>query len=136
MKDNKMSDGERETYARFANETKLELKRHRSKVTIASTVVFLAVLGIIVWYWMRPTVTYSTSLSIGGQFYALYGALLLALGAVSSPSTLGLMSMTRWDGNSKLFAELMKSRLSAVVGIYFIVSGFFIQGLAMVVFGS
>lgn len=66
----------------------------------------------------------------------MWGALLLALGAFSSPSTLGLMSMTRLDGNSKLFAELMKSRLSAIVGVYFIVSGLFIQGLAMVVFGS
>ncbi len=137
MKDNQMSDGERETYARFANETKPELKRHRRKVIIRSVVAFLAVLGAIrIWYWITSTATFGTSLLIGGQLYALWGALLLALGALSSPPTLGLMSMTRWDGNSRLFAELMKARFSAIVGVYFIVGGFFIQASAMLVFGS
>ncbi len=66
----------------------------------------------------------------------MYGALLLALGAIAMPSTLGLMSMTRFDGNSKLFAELMKSRFSALVGVYFIVGGFSIQASTMLRFGS
>ena len=137
MKGNQMSDGERETYTRFVRETKPALKRYQCKVIIGSTVVFLTVLGIIIiWYWVRPTVSISTSLLIGGGLYALYGALLLALGAVSTPSTLGLMSMTRFDGNSKLFAELMKSRLSARVGIYFVVLGFSLQVLTMLSFGS
>ncbi len=136
MKNNQMNEGERETYTWLVNETKPALKRHRCKVVIASIVVFLAVLGVIVWYLIRPAVPISTSLSIGGQLYALWGALLLVLGAVSSPFTLGQMSMTRWDGNAKLFAELMKSRLSAIVGVYFIVGGFSIQASAMVVFGS
>ena len=51
------------------------------------------------------------------------------------------MSMTRaedmaFDGNSKLFTELMKSRFSAIVGVCFVVGGFFIQALAMLVFGN
>ena len=58
------------------------------------------------------------------------------MGAFSSPSTLGLMSMTRLDSNPKLFAELMKSRLSAIVGVYFIVGGFSIQAAVMLAFGS
>lgn len=141
MKANQMSKGERETYKWLVNKTKPELKRHQYKVVIRSIVVFLAVLGVIILYWLRPTVAYGTSLLIGGGLYALWGALLLALGAFSNPSTLGLMSMTRaedmaFDGNSKLFEELMKSRLSARVGIYFVVLGFFIQVLTMLVLGS
>ena len=134
IKGNQMSGGERETYTRFVNETKPELKRYQYKVIIASIVVFLVVLGIIIWYWNRPTVAYSTSLLIGGGLYALYGALLLVVGAVSSSTTLGLMSMTRWDGNPKLFAELMKSRFSAIVGVSFIVGGFSIQASVMLLF--
>lgn len=135
MKASQMSDEERETYTWLVNKTKTELKRYRCKVIIVSIVVFLAVFGVIVWYWIRPTIAYSTSLSIGGLLYAWYGALLLALMAFSSPSTLGLMSMTRIDGNSKLFAELMKSRFSTIVGICFIVGGFSIQAAVMLAFG-
>ena len=136
MKANQMSDSEREIYTRFVKETKPEIKRYKRKVIIGSTVVSLVVLGIIIWYWNRPTVAYSTSLLIGGGLYALWGALLLALGAFSSPSTLGLMSMTRWDGNSKLFMELMKSRFSAIVGVSFIVGGFSIQSICMLLLGT
>ena len=136
MKSNQMSDSERETYTRFINETKPEINRYQRKVIIASIVVSLAVLGAIIWYWITPTVTYSASLLIGGQLYAWYGALLLALRAFSSPSTLGLMSMARWDGNSKLFAELMKSRFTAIVGVYFIVIGFSIQAAVTLALGS
>ncbi|HEX73825.1 MAG TPA: hypothetical protein G4N93_01565 [Dehalococcoidia bacterium] len=46
------------------------------------------------------------------------------------------MSMTRLCGNPKLFAELMKSRLSAIVGVYFILGGFSIQAAVMLAFGS
>ena len=136
MKANQMSDGERATFTWLVNKTKPELKRHRRKVIIVSIVVSLVVLGIIIWYWNRPTVAYSTSLLIGGGLYALWGALLLALGAFSNPLTLGLMSMTRaedmaFDGNSKLFTELMKSRFSAIVGVCFVVGGFSIQSICM-----
>ena len=136
MKDDQMSDEERKTYTTLLNKAKPEINRHRRKVIICSIIVFLVVLGIIIWYLNMPTVTYSTSLLIGGQLYALWGALLLVLGAVSGPPTLGLMSMTRVGGNSRLFAELMKSRFSARVGIYFIVGGFSIQALVMLVFRS
>ena len=136
MKGNQMSEGERETYAWLVNETKPVLKRYRYKVIIASLVAFLTVLGIIIWYLNMPTVAYSTSLLIGGGLYALWGALLLALGAVSSPSTLGLMSMTRFNGNPKLFMELMKSRFCAIVGVSFIVGGFSIQSIDMLLFGT
>ena len=136
MKANQMSDGERETYSWLVNKTKPELNKHRRWVIIGSIVISLLVLITIVRFWIIPTVTITTSLLIGGQLYALWGALLLVLGAVSSPPTLGLMSMTRWDGNSKLFAELMKSRFSARVGIAFVVCGFFIQALGMLIFGT
>ena len=136
MKDIQMNEGERETYTRFINETKPELRRHRRKVIIGSIVVFLVVLGVIIWYWVRPTVSISTSLSIGGQLYALYGALLLVLGAVSSSHTLGRICMTLVDGNPKLFAGLMKSRFSAIVGVCFVVGGLAIQAAVTLVFGS
>ena len=93
-------------------------------------------LGVIIWYWIRPDATYSTALLIGGQLYALVGSLLLIIGALSSPSTLGLMCMTRAGGNSQLFAELMKSRFSAIVGVCFVVGGFSIQAAVTLVFGS
>ena len=136
MRVNQMSEGERETYEWLVNKTKPELKRHQYKVVIGSIVVFLVVLGIVIWYWIMPPLAHSTSLLIGGQLYALWGALLLARGAWSSPPTLGLMSMTRWDGNSKLFMKLMKSRFNAVVGISFIVGGFSIQSICMLLFGT
>ena len=136
MKYNQMSDEEREVYTELLNTAKPDINRHRSEVIIASIVVSLVVLGVIIWYWIRPTVSISTSLLIGGQLYALWGALLLALGAFSSPSTFGLMSMTRVGGNPKLFAELMKSRFSAIVGVSFIVIGFSIQAAVTLAFGS
>jgi len=131
-----MSEGERETYDLLVNQTKPEINKHRRWVIIGSTVIFLLVLITIVRFWIIPTVTITTSLLIGGQLYALWGALLLVLGAVSSPPTLGLMSMTKYDGNSKLFAELMKSRFSAIVGISFIVGGFSIQAVALLAVAS
>ena len=135
MKANQMSDEEREIYITLLNVAKPDINRHRRKIIIGSIVVFLVVLGIIIWYWVRPTVSISTSLLIGGGLYALWGALLLALGAVSSSSALGLMSMTRVGGNSRLFAELMKSRFSAIVGVSFIVGGFSIQSICMLLLG-
>jgi len=131
MKSNQMSDGERATCTWLVNKTKPERKRHRCQVISASIVMFLVGLGAIIQCWISPTVSYSTSLLIGGLFYAWYGTLLLALGAISSPITLGLMSMTRYDGNSKLFTELMKSRFSAHIGIWFLVGAFAIQLLGM-----
>ena len=136
VKASQMSDEEREIYTSLLNITKSEISRYRCKVVIGSIVVFGAVLGGILWNWISATVAHITGLLIGGQFFTLYGALLLALGAVLRPSTLGLMSMTICGGNPKLFAALMKSRLSAIVGVYFIVGGVLIQSLAMVVFGS
>jgi len=136
MKSIQMNDEEKKIYAMLVERAKPELKRYRRKVIIGSVMMFLAVLGLIIWYWVTSTVANSTSLLIGGLLYAFWGALLLTLGAVSSPSTLGLMSMTRLDGNPKLFAELMKARFSAIVGVDFIVVGFSIQAVAMLAFGS
>jgi hypothetical protein len=136
MKIDQMSAEERKTYNWLVNETKPELKRYRCMVICGSVVVFLVVLGVIIGYWIDHTVTYVNALLVGGQLYALYGALLLALRAFSSPSTLGLMTMTRYNGNPKLFVELMKARFSAVVGVYFVVGGFFIQAAVRLVFGN
>ena len=102
MKANQISDEEREIYTTLLNIAKPDINRHRRKVIIRSIVAFLVVVFIIIWYWVRPAVSISTSLLIGGGSYALYGVLLLARGAVSSPSTLGLMSMTRVGFNSNL----------------------------------
>ena len=136
MKANQMSDGERKTYTWLVNETKPELRKYQCEVISASIVIFLVGLGAIIWCWISPTVSYSTSLLIGGLFYAWYGTLLLALGAISSPITLGRMSMTRWDGNPKLFEELMRSRFSAHIGIWFLVGAFAIQLLGVGLLGS
>jgi hypothetical protein len=131
MKIDQMSAGERKTYDWLVNKAKPELKRYKYTVSILSGVVFLVILGVARQYWIMPTVAYSTSVSIGGLLCSLYGALLLAVGALSSLPTLGLMSMTRFNGNPKLFAELAKARFSALVGVCFIVGGFFVQALVM-----
>ncbi|MBA7658047.1 hypothetical protein ES703_65995 [subsurface metagenome] len=136
MKYNQMSDEERKAYTMLLNKAKPELKRHRCEVIIASTVVSLAVLGVIIWYWITPTIAVALAFRLGGQLYALWGALLLVLGAVSSPYTFGMMCMTFPDGNPKLFEELMKSQFSAIVGVCFIVGGFSIQSFGMLLFGS
>lgn len=134
MKQDLLTDTEKETYARFVNESKRELKRFRVVVSILSSLVFITIsYGIIQW-WMSQNVAVDTSLVIGGALFSLYGALLLSLGAVSKPETVALMSMTRYDGNPKLFAQLMKARLSAQVGVYYIVGGVFIQSTTILVF--
>jgi len=136
MKDSQMSDEEKEVYARLINETSPTIRKHQRRVVCGSIVVSLVILGLTIWYWLRPTVAYSASFLIGGSLYALWGALLLALGAVSNPTTIGLMSMTCFDGNPKLFAELMKSRSNARVGIGFIMAGFSIQAATLLTFAS
>ena len=88
MKTDQMNDQERKTYTWFIDETKPERKKHLCRVIIASIIVFLIVLGMIIWYWTRSDVPHITSLSLGGQLYSLWGALLLALGAISKPSKL------------------------------------------------
>ena len=85
MRVNQMSDEEREIYTTLLNIAKPDINRHRRKVIIGSIVVFVAVLGVVILYWVRPTVAYSTSLLIGGGLYALWGALLLAKGAFQVP---------------------------------------------------
>ena len=134
MKNDQMSEEVRKIYDGLLNKTRPEINRYQRKVVTGSIVVFLVVLGAVIWYWISPTVAYSTSLLIGGQLYALYGALLLAVGALSSPSTLGLMCITFPGGNSKLFAALMRSRFTARVGVYFIVGGFSIQAAVTLLF--
>lgn len=136
MKNSEMSETERENCAQLIAETKPATKRHRHRLTIASIVAFLAVLGLTIWYWIRPDITCSTSLSPTGHLYGLYGALLLVVGAVSKPSTIALMSMTRYGHNSKLFTELMNSRLNARVGVMFVVVAFSIHAATILTFGN
>ena len=127
MKDSQMNKTEGETYVQLMDKTKLARRKHQHRLVIASIVVSLAVLRVTIWYWTKPNVAYSTSLSLAGHLCGLYGALLLAVGAVSKPSTIGLMSMTRYCYNSKLFTELMNSRLNARIGVIFIVIAFSIH---------
>jgi vacuolar-type H+-ATPase subunit I/STV1 len=136
MKVAQMDDEIRKIYADLVDKTKPELKRYKCTVSILSGVVFLVILGVIIQYWMTPNVAHSTSISIGGLLCSLYGALLLAIGALSSSPTLGLMCITFAGGNPKLFVGLMKSRFSALVGVYFIVGGFAIQAAVMLAFRS
>jgi len=136
MIDIQLSQNERDTYERLLKETEGEVRRYRRRVIGMSIVVALVIFALIRWYWIGPSIDHKTSLLIGGLFYAFYGGLLLALQAFSSPSTLALMSMSRFNGNSRLFAQLMKSGFSAKVGVCFIVAGFCIQGTTMVVFSG
>ena len=135
MSTNQRENQERETYARFVDETRPALKKYRSLVIVISVIISLLVIGLMAWYWSRLAIAHSTTILIGGQLYAFYGALLLALRAFSNPATLAKMSTTMWDGNPKLFLELMKSRFSAIVGIYFVVGGFAIQAATKFAFG-
>ncbi len=136
MKIDQRDDEIRKIYADLVDKTKPQLRRYKCVVSILSGVVFLIILGVTIQYWIMPTVAYSTSILIGGLLCSLYGALLLALRAFSSPSTLGLMCVTFPGGNPRLFVELMKARFSAIVGVYFVVAGFSLQAAAMLAFGS
>lgn len=136
MEHTQMTDEEKTTYDRWVSETKPEIDRYRRRLVIMSVVISIGLGGLIMSYWLGRGVTYTTSVTIGGYFYALYGALLLALQAFSRPHTLALMSMTRVNGNPRLFAQLMKSRLSAQVGICFIAAGFCFQGVATLLSGT
>jgi hypothetical protein len=136
MKPEQMSDQEKKTYKWLVNEAQPSISKYQRKIAIISVVMFLIIVAAIWSWWVSPTVTISESLLLGGQLYSLYGGLLLAVGAFSSPSTLALLSMTRWNGNSSLFASLMNTRVAARVGVCFVVGGFAVQGATMLVFGN
>jgi hypothetical protein len=138
MKIDQIDNEERKIYTLFEDKTKPELKRYRCRLIIASVVVSLAGLGGMIWFCIMPTITCCDVLLIGGLFYSLCGAVILAVAAVSSKATIRLMCMTFTYGNIKLFAGFMKARFSAIVGICFLVGGFFIQAsaMAMLMFGS
>lgn len=132
MKIDQMSGRERKFYTPFEDETKPELKRYRYKLIIASVVVCLAGLGGMIGFCMMPTITCCDVLLIGGLFYSLCGAVILAVAAVSSKATIGLMCITFTGGNAELFVGFMKARFSAIVGVCFLVGGFLIHASAMV----
>lgn len=137
MESNQISNDEVKIYTWMVNETSSELKKHKNKVVLISIGISIVIFSLIMSYWTKSTtVTHTTSLLIGAQLYSFYGALLLAIGAISSPPTLGLMSMTRLNGNPKLFSALMKSRFSARVGIGFVIAGFLMHGIVMITYGS
>lgn len=136
MKTNQLSDQEKKTYDWLISKTQPEISKYQRGVVVISAIVFLAIVVGVINYWINPTVSHSTSLLIGGQLCTLYGGLLLAMGAFSSPSTLALLSMTRWNGNPSLFASLVKVRFAAMVGVCFVVGGFAIQGATMVTFST
>ena len=135
MNKNLMTEDEKKTYTKFVDESKQSINRYRWLVSIMSTVVFVAISSGIIELWMSPTVEHHTSLLIGGGLFSLYGALLLAVGVISKPEILALISMTYTGGNIRLFRQLMKVRLTAQVGIYFIVGGFLMQAVVMLVLG-
>lgn len=134
MAEDQLSDEEKKIYKMLVNKTQPELSKYQWMVVIISALIFILIVTAIRSWWVSPTVTPSTSLLLGGQLYALYGGLLLAVGAFSSPSTLALLSMTYTSGNPRLFASLMKARFAARVGVWFVVGGFLIQGATMLVF--
>ena len=133
MKKDVLSKSERETMDQMVKKTKNELNKYKSVIAVTSSAVFIIIAYMTYIYWMNPNVAHLTSIIIGGQLFIVVGAAVSLKGAISSPSTIALMSMTRWDGNPSLFLGLMKSRLAAITGISFIGFGFLVQAVAMLV---
>lgn len=128
---NEQDSQKQEYYDSLIKETKPRLNKYKQVVVIVSIAVFMIIAYLVYSYWMRPSVAHFTSIVIGAQFYSLYGALLLSLGAIAKPYTLALMSMTITGCNADLFTALMKSRFTARIGISFVVFGFLVSGIVM-----
>jgi hypothetical protein len=133
MENDRLSKSETRTLNWLIKETKDKLKQQKMILTITSGLVFVAIAILIYSYWINPNLSNLTSIIIGGQLYTVYGAVLSATGAFTKISTIGLMSMARWDGNPKLFYELRKSSMASIVGICFIGFGFLIQSIGMII---
>jgi len=126
------SSEEERVYESLMKAAKPRLTKYKWGVIIISIGIFILISYLVYGYWVRPSISHFTSAVIGAQFYSLYGALLLSLGAIAKPYTLALMSMTRVGYNTDLFTELMKSRFIARIGIGFVVFGFLVNGIVMV----
>ena len=136
MVNDELSKTEKETMERFINETKAKLRKHKVGLIIKASIFFIPIACMTYTHWMNPDITRLTSILIGGQFYAIMGAIFTILGALSKTSTITLMSTTRWNGNPTLFYELMKSRETTIMGLSFIGLGFLMQALGMLLIST
>ncbi len=109
-------------------------RRFRIILISGSSFIIFVLLAFMAWFWVNPNMGPKISLSVGSQLFLLYGALVIAIGAFQKVSKIALMSTTFWGVNRNLFAELMKSKDAAIVGIYFIMAGFFIQAVVTLLF--
>ena len=55
------------------------------------------------------------------------GTAVIVLGGLPSPRTAAMMSVTRYNGNPSLLAELLKNRMAARSGLRLVVFGFLCQ---------
>lgn len=133
MTEDKLNKSEKETMDRLIAETRDKLNKYRVMLAVMSFGLFVIVAYMTYTYWINPNISHLTSMVIGGQFYTVIGAVFTIFGALSKTSTIALMSMTRWDSNNRLFYELMKSRMSAIIGISFVGGGFLIQAIAILI---
>lgn len=101
------------------------------------SVVYVVSIGMgIAIGWKFGLGDWSGGLLLGGLGFSTFGALIVVIGAVPKKSTAIEMSKTKWDGNPHLLGELLKNRLAAQFGIYFILLGFLLRAteLALQVF--
>ena len=130
MKSDEMNDAEKGLYNQLMGESRPELNKHRNLVIFVSALAFVVV-ALLMFIWQTHAVALATVFQRGGLLYSLYGAGLLSIGAISKPATLGLMSMARYNYNTRLFRALMKARFSAHVGFLFVVTGFGCQSAGL-----
>ncbi len=111
-------------------------KIHLINTTLIACTILL--FGFISWlvyqYWTGKygQISHVTSLILGGQLVALYGASVTAVGASYKTKRAALMSITKRDSNPVLFYELIKTKIFTQWGFYILGIGFLIQAISMI----
>ena len=71
-KEERIEEGKREEenlVKELVEQANPEVRRYRRRGIIVSTIAFITIIGLIIWYWVSPGVEHSTSLLIGGLLF-------------------------------------------------------------------
>ncbi len=101
------------------------LKGHLTKL-LAWTIPFFVIPVVLVLLQL-------ISLSLGGLGLGVLGAIFLGGGSLPSREAISQIASTKYDGNSFLYAALIKNRNWARTGVIFLLVGFLFQGLALAI---
>lgn len=106
-------------------EARPSVEKFRRRLTLVAWGAFV-IIGIVIG-WEFGLGEWSRGLLLGGLVLNAFGAFIIAIGALPKEGTAIEMSMTKWNGNPQLLAELLKNRLAVWFGIRFILLGFLLQ---------